>query len=91
MNITYTTDNTLNSTVVDTATGNALYEISTELGNSGQSQIHSTTTIWDLRRGGREAVAVWARAYIRDNDCVTVNAHSRPLAEWLRKKDPLSR
>ena len=92
MNIAYTSDNTLNSTVVDTATGNPLYEVCTELGCPGQPQTHSTTTIRDLRGQDKpETVAVWVRAHDRHNDRITINGQNCSLAEWLRKKDVLSR
>ncbi|KAI0705367.1 hypothetical protein C8Q76DRAFT_801137 [Earliella scabrosa] len=87
-NLAFTTDSPFSGAVVDTATGDTLYEIAREIGERGKSHPDSVLSIRDVRRG--EVVATWERAYDRHRDRVTVDGQTRPLGEWLLQKDALS-
>ena len=87
MNVTFLSDNPLNSTVVNLTTGVHLYDVATQY-TFNSPKLRSTTTI---RGPQKEVVAVWERAHNRDMDRITYHARMHTLADWLPRKSPLSR
>ena len=87
MDVTFLSNSPLNSTVVDLEGGGHLYDITTKH-ETESPELRSTTTI---SRPKGEVVAVWERAYHRDQDRVTYHGKMHTLAGWLPKKSVLSK
>ena len=89
MNVTFLSDNPMNSAVVDLAGGGHLYNITTEhTESSGSPDVRSTTTVSDPAGA---VVAVWERTHTRERDRITFRDKMHVLGDWLPKKSPLSK
>ena len=83
MHLTFREDNALNSTVVDSASGRDVYEVSSKA-ILGSENIRMRTVIRDLEHD--EVVAVWERVHgtERAHDWITYRSKATStLADWL--------
>lgn len=80
MNVSFTSSGLTNSTVVDSATGKTLFEVSTPF------SIHYNTTLRDAQNN---VVGEFKQGMVHDE--VTYQGRTMRVSEWLPKKSILSR
>ena len=83
--ISFLRDDPLDSSVIDAASGEMLYEIST----AHRKLQHDTTTIRDARRF-EEVAATWEHRAVR-YDTITIRGEISKLSDWLSKRGVFSR
>ncbi|KAI0643132.1 hypothetical protein C8Q79DRAFT_208823 [Trametes meyenii] len=81
MNVTFTSSSMTNSTIINTATGDVLFEFSNPF-----SLALDTITLYDAQK---QVIAVYEEGWISSN--VTYRGRTMPLCEWFFKDNILSR